>query len=60
MVIDPFETKKRYRKRPALFGRLCVQQVKPYGSVEDVRNTVKKLITELGQGEGISWRRHVT
>ncbi|MCF7957013.1 MAG: uroporphyrinogen decarboxylase family protein [Phycisphaerae bacterium] len=52
MAIDPFETKKRYGKRLALFGGLCVQQVMPYGSVDDVRNAVTKLITELGQGGG--------
>ncbi|MCP4454589.1 MAG: hypothetical protein GY809_24285, partial [Planctomycetes bacterium] len=52
MAIDPFETKKRYGKRLALFGGLCVQKVMPFGSVEDVKNTVKKLITEMGQGGG--------
>lgn len=52
MAMDPFETKKRYGKRLALFGGLCVQQVMPYGSVEDVRKAVKKLIAELGRGGG--------
>ena len=52
MAMDPFDTKKRYGKRLALFGGLCVQHVMPYGSVEDVRSAVKKLITELGQGGG--------
>ena len=52
MAMDPFDTKKRYGKRLALFGGLCVQQVMPYGSVEDVRSAVKKLMAELGQGGG--------
>jgi uroporphyrinogen decarboxylase len=52
MAMDPFETKKRYGKRLALFGGLCVQQVMPFGSVEDVRKAVKKLIAELGRGGG--------
>ena len=52
MAMDPFDTKKRYGKRLALFGGLCVQQVMPYGSVEDVRSAVKKLVSELGQGGG--------
>ncbi len=52
MAIDPFETKKRYGKRLALFGGLCVQQVMPYGSVEDVKNAVEKLTSELGKGGG--------
>jgi uroporphyrinogen decarboxylase len=52
MAMDPFDTKKRYGKRLALFGGLCVQQVMPYGSVEDVRSAVTKLVAELGQGGG--------
>jgi uroporphyrinogen decarboxylase len=52
MAIDPFETKKRYGKRLVLFGGLCVQRVMPYGSVEDVHNTVKRLRNELGRGGG--------
>ena len=52
MAIDSFKTKRRYGKRLALFEGLCVQQVMPYGSVEDVRKAVKKLIAELGQGGG--------
>ncbi len=52
MAIDPFETKKRYGKRLALFGGLCVQRVMPFGSVEDVRIAVRRLTAELGQGGG--------
>jgi len=52
MAIDPFETKRRYGKRLALFGGLCIQQVMSTGSVEDVRNAVKKLIAGVGRGGG--------
>ena len=52
MAIDPFETKKRFGKRLALFGGLCVQHTMPYGSVEDVRNAVEKLTSEMGKGGG--------
>lgn len=52
MAIDPFETKKRYGTRLALFGGLCVQHVMPYGSTKDVRNAVLKLLAELGKGGG--------
>lgn len=52
MAIDPFETKKRYGKRLALFGGLCVQNILPSGSVQDVRKAVTELITELGTGGG--------
>jgi len=52
MAIDPFEIKKRYGRRLALFGGLCIQNVMPYGSVEDVKGAVSKLTTELGRGGG--------
>ncbi len=52
MAIDPFQTKKRYGKRLALFGGLCVQKVMPFGSTQDVKNAVEKLITELGKDGG--------
>ncbi len=52
LAIDPFETRRRYGRRLALFGGLCVQQVMPYGSEADVRKAVRKLITELGPGGG--------
>lgn len=52
MAIDPFETKKRYGTRLALFGGLCVQNTLPYGSIEDVRGAITKLISELGKGGG--------
>ena len=52
MAIDPFETKKRYGKRLALFGGLCVQHVMPYGSPAEVRSAVEKLTAELGAGGG--------
>jgi len=52
MAINPFETKERYGNRLALFGGLCVQRVMPYGSVEDVRNAVRRLTAELGRGGG--------
>ena len=52
MAIDPFEVKKRYGKRLALFGGLCVQRIMPFGCVEDVRNAVTKLNAELGAGGG--------
>ncbi len=52
MAIDPFETKKRYGKRLALFGGLCVQHTMPFGSTEDVKNAVEKLTTEMGKGGG--------
>jgi uroporphyrinogen decarboxylase len=52
LAIDPFEIKKRYGKRLALFGGLCVQQLMPNGSPDDVRRAVNKLTSECGKGGG--------
>lgn len=52
MAMDPFETKRRYGKRLALFGGLCIQNTLPYGSAGDVQKAVNELIIELGKGGG--------
>ena len=52
LAIDPFEIKKRYGKRLALFGGLCVQHVMPRGTPEEVRTAVRKLKTECGVAGG--------
>lgn len=52
MAIDPFEVKKRYGSRLALFGGVCVQRLMPYGSPEEIRNMVRRLIRECGRGGG--------
>jgi uroporphyrinogen decarboxylase len=52
MAIDPFKLKKRYGKRLALFGGLCVQHTMPAGSPNEVRSAVRRLKTECGQGGG--------
>lgn len=51
-AMDPFEIKKRYGRRLALFGGLCIQTTLPCGSVEDVEKAVHELVTELGKGGG--------
>ncbi len=52
MAIDPFRIKKRYGKRLALFGGLCVQHTMPRGKPDDVRAAVRRLKTEVGAGGG--------
>ncbi|MCX6998399.1 MAG: hypothetical protein NTV49_15265 [Kiritimatiellaeota bacterium] len=52
LAINPFEIKKRYGQRLALFGGLCVQHVMPYGTPEEVRAAVHRLKTECGTGGG--------
>ncbi len=52
MAIDPFEIKKRYGKKLSLFGGVCVQQLMPYGSAQEIQSTVRRLVTECGRGGG--------
>jgi len=51
-AIDPFAMKKRYGKRLALFGGLCVQHLLPHGSRSEVRAAVDRLKKECGSGGG--------
>ena len=50
-VMDVFELMKRYKGRLAFHGGLSTQQVLPYGSVEDVKNSAVKLL-EAGKEGG--------
>jgi uroporphyrinogen-III decarboxylase len=49
---DPFHLKKRYGNNLVLFGGLDVQDTLPFGSPDDVRSAVKKLVEVCGQGGG--------
>lgn len=52
MAIDPFHIKKRYGKRLALFGGVCVQRTMPYGNPAEVRRAVRRLLDTCGAGGG--------
>ncbi len=50
-VMDVFDILKRYRGRLAFHGGLSTQRILPYGSVEDVRRSTRKLL-DAGAGGG--------
>ena len=50
-VMDVFELMKRYRGRLAFHGGLSTQRTLPYGSVEDVRREMRRLV-EAGRAGG--------
>ncbi len=52
LAIDPFEIKKRYGSYLALFGGLCVQQVMPNGTIDEVQSMVRELKKVCGKGGG--------
>jgi len=52
LAIDPFKIKKRYGKRLALFGGLCVQNTMPSGTPRQVHDAMVRLSAELGAQGG--------
>ncbi len=50
--MDSYALKKRFGKRIVFHGGIDVQRVLPYGSVEDVREEVKRRIQAFGPGGG--------
>ncbi len=50
--MDPFLLKERHGDRLCFEGGVCVQQILPYGTAEDVRAEVVRLIDALGSGGG--------
>lgn len=51
-VMDIYEMKKKYGGKLCFFGGLSIQKILPYGTPDDVRKEVKRLIKELGSGGG--------
>ena len=51
-VTDIYRIKKEYGKKLSFWGGLSTQKVLPFGTPEDVRKEVKKLIKEIGAGGG--------
>ncbi len=51
-VMDPFEMKRRYGDRLAFWGGVSTQQLLPYGTPEEVREQVRRLLEEVGEGGG--------
>ena len=55
--MDPFLLKERHGDRLCFEGGVCVQQVLPLGTAEDVRAEVVRLIDALGRAAAISSAR---
>ncbi len=51
-VMDVFEVKRRYGDRLAFFGGISTQRTLPFGSVEEVKAEVRRLLAEVGKGGG--------
>lgn len=51
-VIDPAEVKKQYGDRLSFYGGISTQKTLPFGTVEQVREEVKRLLDVIGNGGG--------
>jgi uroporphyrinogen decarboxylase len=51
-VMDPFEMKREFGDRLTFWGGVSTQQLLPYGTPDEVRSEVRRLIDEVGEGGG--------
>jgi len=50
--MDPYKIKKEFGDKICLHGGIDIQELLPNGTVEEVRETVKRMIQEVGKGGG--------
>jgi len=51
--MDPAKVKKDFGKKLTLWGTVDIQEVMPFGSVDDVVNEVKLRLRTAGKGGGL-------
>jgi len=51
-VMDPFEMKREFGKDVSFYGGISTQRLLPFGTVEQVRDEVSRLVDKLGEGGG--------
>lgn len=51
-VMNIYEIKKIYGEKLTFFGGISVQKLLPFGTPEQVKNEVKKILKEIGEGGG--------
>jgi uroporphyrinogen decarboxylase len=51
-VMNPYEIKKQFGTQLCFYGGVSVQQLLPYGTPAQIRDEVKRLMQEVGQGGG--------
>lgn len=52
LAMDPYDIKRRYGDKLTLFGAVDVQHLLPYGTSDEVMNTVREYKKVLGEGGG--------
>ncbi len=51
-VMNPYEIKKQYGMNLSFYGGVSVQKLLPYGTPEEIRDEVRRLVREVGRGGG--------
>ncbi|MCX7705938.1 MAG: uroporphyrinogen decarboxylase, partial [bacterium] len=51
-VMDVFEIKKKFGDRLSFYGGISIQQLLPFGTVQQTKDQVKKLLDEIGRNGG--------
>ena len=51
-VMDIYEMKASYHGRLAFYGGISVQRLLPYGTPDEVRSEVRRILEEIGRGGG--------
>lgn len=51
-VMDPYEMKRLYGDRLSFWGGVSTQRLLPYGTPDEVRTEVRRLMTEVGRNGG--------
>ncbi len=51
--MDPVEIKRRYGDRLAFWGTIGIQRLMPFGTPQEVRTEVKRMIDTVGEGGGL-------
>ncbi len=51
-VVPVYEMKRKYRGRLAFWGGVSTQKLLPYGTTDEVRAEVRRLMREVGEGGG--------
>jgi uroporphyrinogen decarboxylase len=51
-VMDPFEMKKQFGNKLSFYGGISTQRLLPYGTVEQVKTEVKRLLDMVGKNGG--------
>ena len=51
-VMHPYEMKRQFGERLAFWGGVSTQRLLPYGTPDEVRAEVRRLIAEVGEGGG--------